>query len=162
MDFLAFALEMEDKIIQNYKKLAEQCLPHEGIRRILMMLVDDHEKHVSTLNKMKDKPELEVEDSPTFKEAAQLFTKMREEKQTFSCDMDQLQLYREARALLQKKHDLYLEMSKKFNSDAALPMLNILITEEKRQMKVLDNIIEMVSRPQYWLDNAEFFHLDEY
>ena len=38
MDFLAFALEMEDKIIQNCKKLAEQCLPHEGIRRILMML----------------------------------------------------------------------------------------------------------------------------
>ncbi|NOR14132.1 MAG: hypothetical protein GQ544_00345 [Candidatus Aminicenantes bacterium] len=121
MDFLKFALQMEYQIIQNYKNLAEQCLSHEGIRRILLMLVEDLEKHVSTLMRMKDKPTWEMDDSQVFKEADQLFAKMRKEKETFSCDIDQLQLYREARALLQKNTISTMTYPK--NSNRILPCL---------------------------------------
>jgi hypothetical protein len=34
--------------------------------------------------------------------------------------------------------------------------------EEKKQAVVLGNIIEMVRRPETWLEDAEFRHLDEY
>jgi rubrerythrin len=37
-----------------------------------------------------------------------------------------------------------------------------LADEEKKHYFLLENIIDFVSRPQKWLENAEFYHLDEY
>lgn len=34
--------------------------------------------------------------------------------------------------------------------------------EEKRHFFILENIIDFVSRPQSWLENAEFNKLEEY
>ena len=53
-------------------------------------------------------------------------------------------------------------MRTQLESEFGQTILKELIAEERKQLNVLDNIIEMVSRPQNWLDNAEFFHLDEY
>lgn len=36
------------------------------------------------------------------------------------------------------------------------------LEEEKKHYFLLDNIIEFVSRPEQWLENAEFYHLEEY
>lgn len=162
MEFIHIALRLENEAIRNYQELADKCVTHEGIRRILLMLAADHEKHVETLSKMKDVLHFDPEDSPTFKEASRLFSSMRHDKETFSCDVDQLRLYQEARDLLQKKSDFYQEMSTGLSSQAAKAALQKLLAEENKQIKVLDNIIEMVSRPQNWLENAEFFHLEEY
>jgi rubrerythrin len=37
-----------------------------------------------------------------------------------------------------------------------------LADEEKKHYFLLENIIEFVSRPETWLENAEFYHLEEY
>ena len=37
-----------------------------------------------------------------------------------------------------------------------------LAEEEKKHYFLLENIIQFVSRPETWLENAEFYHLEEY
>jgi hypothetical protein len=37
-----------------------------------------------------------------------------------------------------------------------------LADEEKKHMILMENLIEFVSRPDTWLENAEWYHLDEY
>ena len=37
-----------------------------------------------------------------------------------------------------------------------------LADEEKKHYFLLGNIIEFISRPEHWLENAEFHHLEEY
>jgi rubrerythrin len=71
-------------------------------------------------------------------------------------------LYKEARNLVQKKQQFYEEMVDRMGSDENKNLVKHLVEEEKKQAAVLDNIIEMVSRPNTWLENAEFHHLDEY
>jgi rubrerythrin len=34
--------------------------------------------------------------------------------------------------------------------------------EEKKHYWILENILNFISRPQNWLENAEWYHLDEY
>jgi hypothetical protein len=39
-----------------------------------------------------------------------------------------------------------------------------LAAEEKKHLRIMENIVEFVSRPEpgNWLENAEWYHLDEY
>ena len=162
MEFFEFATDLEQKTVDTYRELAQQCRTNEGVRNILLMLVADHDKHVKTLEKMRAKAHVEMMKTEAFREARKLFDKMQSDKDVFSCDIDQLQLYREARDLVQKKQHFYEEMIGHMDSEENKNLLKQLIEEDKKQTSVLDNIIEMVSRPNSWLENAEFHHLDEY
>lgn len=41
-------------------------------------------------------------------------------------------------------------------------VLQQIAEEEKQQKVVLENIIEMIERPDNWIENAEFYHFDQY
>ena len=126
------------------------------------MLADDHEKHAEILNNMRAKPRSEMTKTRTFREARKLFEEMHGRKETFSCDLDQLRLYKQARDLILKKENLYEDMIEKTDSEEDKSLLRKLVEEEKKQAVVLDHIIAMVERPKTWLEDAEFVHLDEY
>ena len=162
MDFISIAKDLEEKTISSYRVLAEQCLSHEGIHRIMNMLIQDQEKHLQNLSRMQD-IELPDENAPgVFKSVKSLLEQIRTEKNTFSCDMDQLKLYRDARDLLLRKIEIYKEAQGEIEDSAHEAVLESLIKQETKQVSVLNHIIEMVERPNQWLEDAEFSHLDEY
>ena len=41
-------------------------------------------------------------------------------------------------------------------------MFQMIFKEEQRHAKVLESVIEFVSSPEKWLENAEWYHLEEY
>jgi len=161
MYFFEFALEMEKKTIESYRELAEKCQSNEGVKNILLMLADDHEKHTQTLLGMKNKTAGAMEETEAFRNARQVFTNMQKEKEPFTCDLDQVKLYEDARDLVLEKIKFYTDFAEKMEEeDRAL--VEKMAEEEKKQATVLENIIEMVRRPETWLEDAEFHHLDEY
>lgn len=162
MDFFEFALEMEKKTIESYRALAEQCQNNEGVKNILLMLADDHEKHTKILSDMKNETAVEMEETDAFRKARVLFTNMQKEKDPFSCDIDQVKLYEDARDLVLQKIQLYSDVVEKIETDENRTIVKKIAEEEKKQAVVLENIIEMVRRPLTWLEDAEFHHLDEY
>jgi len=162
MDFFEFALDLEKKTIKSYRTLAEKCQSSEGVKNILLMLADDHEKHTKTLLEMPSNVAVEMEETEAFREARQVFTKMQEDKTPFSCDIDQFKLYEDARELVLKKHQFYLDVVEKMETNENKTLVTKMAEEEKKQAVVLGNIIEMIQRPETWLENAEFHHLDEY
>jgi rubrerythrin len=162
MKFAQLAQQLENKTISAYEALAGQCSSHEGVRRILLMLVEDHKKHVDELGKATDQGDEQFSDPSVFEEVRRLLEKIQTEKDTFSCDIDQLKLYREARDLVLEKKQFYQEVRDKTEGGSGRNFLDTLIKEEEKQAFVLNNIIEMVERPDHWLEDAEFSHLDEY
>ena len=162
MNFFEFALELEKKTIESYRSLAEKCESNEGVKNILLMLADDHEKHAKILEEMQNNAAVEMEETEAFREARELFSNMQEDKTPFSCEIDQLKLYEDARVLVQKKLQLYLDIVEKMDTEENKTLVKKMAEEEKKQAVVLGHIIEMVSRPQSWLEDAEFHHLDEY
>jgi hypothetical protein len=162
MDFLGQAIELESETISAYKALSNQCAGHAGIRSILKMLIHDHEEHMNTLSRAQARNVFELNDTGIFSGIRRQLERIRVDRDTFSCDIDQLSLYREARDLLQSKMTLYRKARDEIHDPRGLEYLEKLISEEQKQMVVLDNIIEMVERPETWLEDAEFSHLDEY
>jgi rubrerythrin len=162
MEFIEFALEKERKTIESYRALAEKCQSHEGVKNILLMLADDHEKHSDTLMEMQNSASVEMEGAEVFREARRMFSDMQKDKNPFSCDINQVKLYEGARELVLKKHQFYLDVAEKMENEESKVIVIKMAEEEKKQAVVLENIIEMVRRPETWLEDAEFHHLDEY
>ncbi|MGB2907966.1 MAG: hypothetical protein WBB73_12745 [Candidatus Aminicenantaceae bacterium] len=162
MDFIDTALELEVKTIERYTMLADQCAGHEGIRSILNMLISDHKTHLSSLRSWQDEADFARAEPDVFPEIRQLFEDMKSAKNTFSCDINQLKLYQEARDLVLEKQNVYQKIQSRLPDQAGRDWLERLIKEEKKQVLVLNNIIQMVERPEQWLEDAEFSHLDEY
>ena len=58
--------------------------------------------------------------------------------------------------------DFYQEKAGQMEEEYQREIFTALAEEEKKHFFLLENIIEFVSRPRNWLENAEFHHLDEY
>jgi rubrerythrin len=94
-------------------------------------------------------------------DAKDVFAKMRESVQSFNFDVSQTKLYRKAREIEKQSRDFYLEKANEVKESQKEIFLK-LADEEKKHYFLIDNIIDFVSRPETWLENAEFYHLEEY
>ena len=162
MDPIKTALELEERSRQLYLNLAQRCLTHDGIKKILLMLAADHEQHAQAFSAMKKKAASPSIETQAFKAAKNIFMDMQDKQETFSCDIDQLHLYEEAKKEIEKKAQFYRDMLNAMSSDEKKALLTKIIKEEEKQILFLENIIQMVNRPNTWIEDAEFNHLDEY
>lgn len=53
-------------------------------------------------------------------------------------------------------------MSDKVDNKLHKKILTKLAEEEKKHLFLLENLVEFISRPETWIENAEFNHLDDY
>jgi rubrerythrin len=111
---------------------------------------------------MRSQASVEMEETEAFRESRELFESMKNEKTPFSCNIDEVKLYEDARDLVLKKRQFYLDIIEKVETEDNKVFIQRMADEEKKQAVVLGNIIEMVRRPETWLEDAEFHHLDEY
>ena len=162
MDFLKYSLEMEEETKNYYLELAEKCVSNEGVKNILIMLAGEHDKHSEAFKKMEADTCTGMDNSDSFKAVDKLFKSMKENKATFSCDIDQVELYKKALNLVSKKYEFYNDALQKVDCPDNKAVIKQIAEEEKHQKYVIENIVEMVTRPDVWVENAEFYHFEEY
>jgi rubrerythrin len=86
---------------------------------------------------------------------------MRESAQNFNFNISEIELYKKALEIEQQSRDFYLEKADEV-AEAQKEIFLELADEEKKHFFLIENIIDFVSRPERWLENAEFYHLEEY
>jgi rubrerythrin len=94
--------------------------------------------------------------------ARNIFIEMKEQRQTFEPAQEQTELYRKAREIEKKSQQFYQEKAGQTDKDDQKKLFERLTEEEQKHYFLLENIIEFVSRPKLWLENAEWYHLEEY
>jgi len=161
MNIFDFAINLENEGEAFYRQLAERS-PNSGVKKILTMLADDEIKHAEVFEKMKKKTASEMAETQILKDAKDIFVQMKEAGDKIKTDINQIELYKKAQALEVKSENFYrqkaLEVEKKKQRNLFLKIAD----EEQKHFYLLRNIVELVSKPHYWMENAEFFHLDEY
>lgn len=155
-------IEFEKLAVERYQELADSCISHEGIRRILVNLTEDHKQHIESLTDIKNEPLGEAPETKVFKEVRVYFENLKNKKEPYTCSSDQLELYQEALTLIQQKLKLYEEAAENIEQDKVREVIQNIADDEQSHAVVLENIIAMVSRPDNWIENAEFTRLDEY
>lgn len=160
MDILIYAMQMEKDGEDYYRQIAQQT-SNKGLRTILEMLASEEAKHYKALEKMKSaRPDLP--ETTVLSDAKNVFAQMKESNESFDFDLGQIELYQKAQELERKSMDFYSQKAYEVEEEYQKEIFMKLAAEEKKHYFLLENIIECVSRPKMWLENAEFCHLDEY
>jgi rubrerythrin len=144
-----------------YRQLAAQS-PNPGLKKILIMLADDEVKHAETFEIMKKDTPAEMAETRILKYAKNVFEQMREAGAEIKTDVSQIELYKKAQALEVKSENFYRQKALEVETGELRNMFLKIADEEQKHFVLLRNIVELVSRPDLWVENAEFFHLDEY
>ncbi|MBN1125616.1 MAG: ferritin family protein [Sedimentisphaerales bacterium] len=160
MNIFEFAMQMEKEGENLYRDLARKS-KNTGIRRILTILADEEVRHYQILSRMEQSTP-EYPDTAVLNEAKNVFAQMKADGNTLDLQADQVKLYRQAQDLEKKSQDFYEEKARQVETTTQKELLKKIAAEEERHYVLLDNIIELVSRPDTWLENAEWEHLDKY
>lgn len=160
MNIYDYALQMESESEDYYRQLAQKT-DNKGLKTIFNMLGDEESKHYRVIENMKDRVSAKVSDTGMLSDARDVFRRMAGEK-GFDFSAEQKELYKKAQEIEQKSKNFYLQKVDEVENSFQKRIFRDLAAEEKKHFFLLQNIIDFVSRPDSWLENAEWYHLDEY
>lgn len=161
MDIFEYAMQMEKDGEVYYRENIEKC-NHSGLKHIFKMLADDEVKHYELLKKMKDNIDSEYWVTDILKNAKNIFIELQNQNISLSEVESEKTLYQKAMEIEKKSEDFYRDKAKEVKEEKLKKLLLDIAEEEKRHYFLLDNMLEFISRPETWLEDAEFNHLDEY
>jgi len=162
MNIYKYAMKMEKDSENYYNELANKT-DDTGLQNILKMLANDEVKHYNIIEKMmKTDASAELAETGILKNAKNIFIKIKGKNIVFNFGLSQVDFYRKAQEFEEKSYKFYLEMSDKVEIKSQKKIFLKLAGEEKKHMFLLENLVEFVSRPETWIENAEFNHLDDY
>jgi len=159
MDIYEYAMQME-KDGEGYYRELEAKTVNTGLRAIFSMLAEAEVKHYKLFQNMKVHDKVHMTDSPILKDVKNIFVRMKEEKQT-NVNVSEMELYKKAQDIERKSQDFYLEKAGSVDQSQKEVFLKI-ADEEKRHYFILEKIIDFVDKPSYWLENPEWYHLEDY
>lgn len=161
MNIFDFAIQMEKDGEAYYRDLTGKT-DVAGLKSILTMLANAEVKHIRIIEQMRaDAKGVRMAEDALFEETKNIFQQMKASKPAFDFDASHADFYRKALDIEAKSHAFYKEQADKSEDDEKRLFLQ-LAEEEKRHMILMENLTEFVSRPESWLENAEWYHLDEY
>ena len=161
MNIFDFAKEKEKYAEEFYRDRAAKS-PNKGLAEVFLLLANEEEKHYELIEKMQDDAPVELGETSVLADAVTIFEKIREGAKKFTFDKSELELYSEAQKIELSARKFYEEKADEVETPAQRETFHKLAEEENKHYFLLDNIIEFVSRPQQWLENAEFYHLEDY
>lgn len=163
VDVFTFAMQFEKDGEAYYRDLASKC-NLEGLKNILILMAEDEAKHYEVLKQLKDREGTEIIDTAVLLNAKNIFTRIKDSGQDLPTDISEIEFYKKAIKVEKDSEDFYREKAAEVAADdpkAEEIMLKI-AEEEKKHQFLLENMVNFLSRPQQWVEDAEFNHLIDY
>lgn len=160
MDIFEYAMQME-KDGENYYRRLVQATDNKSVKTIFTMLADEEVKHFNIIEDAKSQTPQQVRESTILHDTKNIFTELQQAAEQWNLDDEQKELYKKARDIEEKSRKFYLEKAQLVPAEQKQIFLK-LAEEERKHYLLLENILQLVSRPESWLENAEFYHSEEY
>ena len=154
MDIFEFSIQMEHDAEELYRTLASKT-EQPGIKKIFTMLADDEVKHAKAVEVLQKKRDPSTEKG-SMEEVQTIFASMKNEVVDGILSKDLLSELRRARDIEKKGKEFYQEQFSKLDTEAGRKLFKSLSRQEEYHFMTVDNLIDMIERPQWWVENAEF------
>jgi rubrerythrin len=165
MNIYDFAMQMEQDGESFYRDMAAQTAD-VGVQSILNALADDEVKHYNIVKQMRNESAAPMmDDTAVLATAQNVFAQMKGQTLDigrFVRSGPQVDVYRQAQELERQSRAFYQEKAAEVSQEAHRTLLLRMAEEENKHFFLLDHMIEFVNRPQTWIEDAEFNHLEEY
>lgn len=153
MDIFTIAIQLEQEGSTFYEDLAANATT-EGLKSIFTMLAKDEKKHEKVFTSLKNKSVPAMVPSDVADEAQTIFKQFN--KDTYLKEAPQVSMYEKALTIEQKSIDLYTSHLKDIEGTESQNAVKRIIAEEKKHYETLEELVKLVSRPQRWVEDAEF------
>lgn len=160
MDIFAFAMKMEKDGELFYRELAEKT-SDKNIAAVLLLLADEEVRHYQAIQSL-SAGRSELSETAVLDQARNIFARLKEFGLKFDVNTSQANVYKQAIDLERQSESFYLDRVDECAKPAQRALFFLLAEEEKKHIYLLENIADFISRPAYWLENAEMFKLEEY
>jgi rubrerythrin len=160
MDIFEFAMKMEKDGEGYYNELAKKSAT-PGLRNIFTMLAKAEVVHYEIFRKMKENEKVKVSQTKILSQVKNVFETMKEKKDLESA-ITESELYHEALEAEKRSREFYLSKAGEVKDAEQKEIFHKIADEEKKHYLILQEIVDFVSRPQTWLENPEWYHLEEY
>ncbi len=161
MNIVEYALKTEKDGEEYYRQLAERA-ENSGIKLIFEKLATAEAEHYQDFIRMQDNQPVQHEDDDIMSEVKTIFQQMQTEKNYENIKGDQVDAYKKACEIERKAYEFYLQKAEELTDPAEKELCLQIAEEEKEHCVILENIVEFVSQPSVWMENAEWRHMDEY
>jgi rubrerythrin len=160
MDIYKYAMQMELDGRHFYQDLAEKT-KNAGIKSILTMMAESEAKHYNVILDMQKNDKAQYsKDTEVLTKVKNIFMKMKEEKE-IDVDVSQVEFYKKALEIETDSEKFYLERADEEKEPHRKEIFLTLAKEEKSHCVLLENIVNLVSQPDNWIENSEWYNIDE-
>jgi rubrerythrin len=162
MDIFEYAMAREKEAETLYREMASNC-SDTGLAGILTKLADAEVEHGSTIADMSKQSDSAPAADSLAGDVREAFAGLAKRRGELEFETDEVALYKKARQFEQETCAFYTEKAATQEGDAKR-ILTELAAQEQLHFELMDTIVEMVERPEagHWLENAEWYHSDEY
>ncbi len=154
MDMFEFAIQMEKDAESLYRELADRA-SISGIKKVFTMLADDEAKHKKAIEKLQKKLDAEPEKGVAI-EIKTVFDEIRANFRNIHLDDHVVRDYERALEVEKKGIDYYKKQFEGSKDGKTKKLYELLMKQESYHFKTIENLIEMVRKPEWWVENAEF------
>ncbi len=161
MNIFEYALKMEKDGEEYYRQLAEKA-ENTGIKRIFERMAAAEAEHYQDFLQMQDNQPVQHGADDLMSEVKTIFQQMQTEKSYENIKGDQVDAYRKACDIEKKAYEFYMQKAEELADPAEKKMCLQIAEEERQHCIILENIVDFVSQPNVWMENAEWRHMGEY
>ncbi|MDO9492131.1 ferritin family protein [Acetobacterium sp.] len=161
MNSIEFAIKMEHDGEKYYREQAESNQDNP-LNVIFLFLADDEKGHAVLLENELKKITYELGDNETLSHTDNVFKDRGEFKNKFEKIPNQLDVYRMALQMEKDSIELYEKFFKETTDEQTKKLFGYLVKQEENHFKIFDNLINLVERPEEWVEDAEFGVREEY
>lgn len=161
MDTLELALSLELDLEKYYREQAEKHKDN-SLKVVFTMLAKEEEQHASILMGKADVLTAEVKKEEILTKARELFRDLGDVKSDVKDIPSQLESYRFALEMEHKSLDFYKGLKEKAEEEEEKRTYQYLIRQEDIHCIVLEELVKLTTRPEEWVESAEFGVREDY
>lgn len=161
MNKLEFAINMEIEGRQYYLDQANKNQDNP-LSKIFIILADSEKEHEKLLRKKMNKEEYTLKEDDSLNNVKSVFHSLKDYEASDIRSTTQLDVYRLAVDIEEKSIELYQDMLKEANNDKDRQLFEFLIKEENQHLILFDELVKMLTRPEEWVESAEFGLREDY
>jgi rubrerythrin len=161
MNIFEQAISLKKEKINYYRQLARES-SSPGVRDIFSKLAEEEENHSRMIEQMSVNAPCRTVETTILADARQIFEAMSQKQEQPAYVNAQLQLYERALRYEEEANRMYSQKAKQVSDPCQKDVFNWIANEEKKHKAVIETIINFVSKPERWLENAEWYHIETY
>ena len=156
------AKDIETKGRDFYIELAGKS-SREEVASIFKVLADEEQKHYDLFDSLEKQLEVgELPKSTSISDAKEAFARLASAFKTEDPVEDAESTYAKALELERTSVEYYNSILEQLDDGKQKEAVKTIIGEEQRHERIVEGLMEFVRRPKEWLEDAEFYHLEEY